>query len=224
MGIEGINMENINNYKEDLDNIVRRCIEELIQKFNHSIRTTIDLRPEIAMQGYLYCLLAYKLNERFDSDLVQREYKTKLFYHRKSGIHDGFKYKSETYKQLRNKNKRPQRGKIDLAILDPNRTILEDEIPKALIGIEIEYPGGKWKKIENFKSHIIKDSKKLKNKGNQIDFKYLLCFVDSRGLQFDFRTLLDEVKDDICGTKFAYVEFNKKLLLSPRKWLKLQHP
>lgn len=212
--------------KGELKEIAETCMGELIQEFRRSAKLRTNLRPEHVMQGYLLCKLMFKVGEKF-RDLVQREYTTKLFYHRPSGIHEGFECGSEKHNELVKEKKGPRRGEIDLVILDPDEKFLnvkpQKQVPKALIGIEVEYPPkNRWSTEEEFKNHIERDWNKLTNQQNEIDFKYLLCFSDKK-LSIDFEKLLDGLKSEekISGElNFAYIEAEESTLI-PERWLKL---
>lgn len=209
--------------EKTLNDIVKDCVRKAIDGCNKSQPSSKNLWPEQVLQGYFYCLLESKTSGKFDTEMIQREYDTELFYHREREKDKGFKYKDATYQKLVSERKRPKRGKIDIVILDPSGGTIDlppnRKVRKALIGIELEYPTKRGMEKENFERHIRYDSSKLKGQIKNPKNRYLLCFVKEKP-SFKLEKVKEEIKGDIEEINFAYIEFGKKPDDVPKGWLK----
>lgn len=223
------------NQKNDLKNLMRLCIKSLkedaaILPFNH----------EFQIHGFLRCLLKSNMQKPIINIQlpIQHEYKTHLFYHRKSGNNDGFSYRSDVYNSLIPKVKHINRGQIDLALLCPTDDCFipfqyqDKRVKKAFVGIELQLPTkNKGREEAIFKKHVIVDGKKLTDAENKIDLKYLICIVYNPNLDFDVEKFLrEEFKNMISESKYdelniAYFEINSdekridREIIIPDNWL-----
>lgn len=117
-------------------------------------------------------------------DLILKECKTRLCYHRETGTDNGVVYGSPERDELRRQGHKATSGNFDFAIWDPNKGLYDEgrePVPKALIGIEVKRQrkevNKKPAKKEDFINEIIKDCKKLTDAGNELKYKYLLIIL-----------------------------------------------
>lgn len=159
-----------------------------------SIKNTINeaknfFKNESEIHGYLRCQLEqhFKNNELLNdkTDLIIRECNTKLLYHTDNGIYNGMPYNSYKHHELKKADFKPQSGKFDFAIWNPNKENFyekgRNEIKKALIGIEVKRQREKVNKKpadnNDFTIELIKDFKKLTDAENEVKYKYSIIII-----------------------------------------------
>jgi hypothetical protein len=204
--------------KNELETIIKISLNDLIREFKEESFT-----QEEEVQWFLQYLLKHRINELLKRDvgakLVSREWPTISKFVR---VED----------KLEKITKRGRPGLIDIVIFDPGATE-----KKVLIGIEVERPRGSGQTNEDFfKDHIINDSTKLNDLGEEVD-KYLLCFVcrprkytGTKPIQkppFDLKSIWETELEKYCiGINFICVEFlgGKVIntIISPSDWIKLR--
>jgi len=134
---------NINKEDKQIESILKNVVKKSI--INTIEEAQFFFYDESEVHGYFRCQLqnCFKMEEQLKdkTDLILRECKTKLLYHRNSGTNNGIKYLSIEYNNLIKLGSQPKSGYLDFAIWNPKKEFYNEGrqgVKKIDIGVEIK--------------------------------------------------------------------------------------